>query len=246
MAELDALDVADITDVAGGVTDVTDAVIATGNAHKLVELRALLVDLPLRLHAPSDLPAERQFEGADETGTTFVANADLKAIHAARASGMLAIADDSGLEIDALGGRPGVRSARYAGVDDDADAANSAKLIAEARTAGLHEPLARFRCVVSIARPDGTILCRGDGACEGVLINEARGDSGFGYDPHFFVPELGKTFAEVTSAEKNAISHRARALADLRTRLTDCLNDCRGDVAMDVATESATGGEQRA
>jgi len=216
-----------------------DAVIATGNAHKLVELRALLADLPLRLHAPSDLPADRQFEGAEETGTTFVANADLKAVHAARVSGMLAIADDSGLEIDALGGRPGVRSARYAGVDVDADAANNTKLIAEAKAAGLHEPLARFRCVVSVARPDGTILCRGDGACEGVLIEEARGASGFGYDPHFFVPDLGKTFAEVTSAEKNSVSHRARALADLRTHLGRQLEDC-------LAADDARGGEEPA
>jgi len=212
-----------------------DAVIATGNAHKLVELRTLLADLPLRLHAPSELPPERRFVGAEETGTTFVANADLKAAHAARATGMIAIADDSGLEIDALDGRPGVHSARYAGVDTDADAANNAKLIAEARAAGLHEPLARFRCVVSVARPDGTILCRGEGACEGVLIEDARGDSGFGYDPHFLVPDLGKTFAEVSSAEKNAMSHRARALADLQTRLADCLND--------ALVADATGGD---
>ena len=200
-----------------------DAVIATGNAHKLVELRALLAGLPLRLLAPSDLPADRRFDGAEETGTTFTENADLKASHAARATGMLAIADDSGLEIDALDGRPGVRSARYAGVDVDADSANNTKLVAEVQAAGLHEPLARFRCVVSVARPDGSILCRGDGSCEGVLIAEARGGSGFGYDPHFFVAALGKTFAEVTSAEKNSMSHRARALADLRTRLGDCL-----------------------
>lgn len=203
-----------------------DCVIATGNPHKLVELRTLLDGLPLRLLAPSELPADRRFDGAEETGTTFRENADLKAAHAARASGMLAIADDSGLEIDALDGHPGVRSARYAEVDGprpDVDRANNAKLIGEARAAGLHEPLARFRCVVSVARPDGTILCRGEGACEGVLIEEARGGGGFGYDPHFLVPSLGKTFAEVSAAEKNAMSHRSRALADLRTHLADAL-----------------------
>jgi XTP/dITP diphosphohydrolase len=209
-------------------SSVIDCVIATGNPHKLVELRALLADQPLRLLAPSDLPEDRRFEGAEETGTTFQANADLKAAHAARVSGMYAIADDSGLEIDALGGHPGVRSARYAGVDgdrSDVDRANNAKLIGEAREAGLHEPLARFRCVVSVARPDGTILCRGDGSCEGVLIEEARGGGGFGYDPHFLVPSLGKTFAEVTSAEKNSMSHRSRALSDLRTHLVDALRE---------------------
>ena len=204
--------------------DVIDCVIATGNAHKLVELRALLADLPLRLRAPSDLPEDRRFEGAEETGDTFVANADLKAAHAARVSRMYAIADDSGLEIDALDGRPGVHSARYAGVDRDVDGANNRKLIAEVREAGLDRPLARFRCVVSVARPDGTILCRGDGVCEGELIEEARGRSGFGYDPHFFVPALGKTFAEVSAEEKNSMSHRSRALADLRTRLVGLLS----------------------
>jgi len=205
---------------------VIDCVLATGNPHKLVELRTLLDGLPLRLHAPSELPPERRFEGAEETGSTFRANADLKAAHAARASGMHAIADDSGLEIDALDGRPGVRSARYAGVDGpraDVDRANNAKLIGEARAAGLVEPLARFRCVVSVARPDGTVLCRGEGFCEGVLISEARGGGGFGYDPHFLVPALGKTFAEVAAAEKNSMSHRSRALADLRTHLADAL-----------------------
>lgn len=201
-------------------------VIATGNAHKLAELRTLLADLPLRLIAPSDLPADRRFEGAEETGTTFLANADLKASHAARASGMHAIADDSGLEIDALDGRPGVRSARYAGVDgerSDVDRANNARLLAESRAAGLHQPVARFRCVVSVARPDGTIICRGEGACEGVLVAAARGRGGFGYDPHFLVPALGKTFAEVSAAEKNSMSHRARALADLRTHIEEAL-----------------------
>ncbi len=225
-----------------------DCVIATGNPHKLVELRALLADLPLRLHAPSELPAECRFEGAEETGATFRENADIKAAHAARAAGMYAIADDSGLEIDALDGRPGVRSARYADVAGDADrdvagdadrdvggdaagdtdGANNRRLLAEARDAGLVEPLARFRCVVSVARPDGTILCRGEGFCEGVLIAAARGRGGFGYDPHFFVPALGKTFAEVTAAEKNRMSHRSRALDDLRTRLVDALAaECR-------------------
>ncbi len=197
-------------------------VLATGNPHKLVELRSLLDGLPLALLGPGDLSPDQSFDGAEETGDTFAANADLKAAHAARATGCHAIADDSGLEIDALDGRPGVNSARYAGEHGD-DLANNAKLIAEANELGLVRPLARFRCVVSLARPDGSILLRGEGACEGQLIEEARGGGGFGYDPHFLVPSLGKTFAEVSSAEKNAMSHRARALADLRNQLAGVL-----------------------
>ncbi len=201
-----------------------ELVLASGNAHKLRELRTLLAGLPVRLVAPDELPEGRRFDAPDETGTTFVANADLKAVHAARAAGVWALADDSGLEVDALGGRPGVRSARYAG-EGAGDLANNRKLVAEAAAAGLERPLARFRCVVSVARPDGSIVCRGEGACEGVLVAQPRGRSGFGYDPHFLVPSLGKTFAEVDPAEKNAVSHRARALADLRTRLEDALRD---------------------
>lgn len=202
--------------------------VATGNAHKLVELEALLRELlPARgttILSPRSLVASGvtggrvPFVGAEETGTTFEANADLKAVHAARLTGMPSIADDSGLEVDALDGRPGVRSARYAG-EDATDADNNAKLIAEAREAGLTRPVARFRCVISVATPDGEVVARGRGACEGVLVEEARGSSGFGYDPHFLVPSLGKTFAEVSAAEKNAVSHRARALADLRGSL---------------------------
>jgi len=183
---------------------VTDAllpmVVATGNPHKLRELRQLLADLPVRLIGPADLPPAQQFEGAEETGTTFEANADLKAIHAARTSGLHAIADDSGLQVDALDGRPGVHSARYAGEDAD-DLANNEKLIAEARAHGLERPVARFRCVVSVAAPDGSILARGHGACEGVLVEQAQGDGGFGYDPHFYVESLGATFAEITATQ---------------------------------------------
>lgn len=203
-------------------------VVATGNPHKLAELRQLLAELPVDLVGPSELPPERQFEGAEETGTTFEANADLKAIHAARVSGLYALADDSGLEVDALDGRPGVHSARYAGeqaTDREADRANNAKLVAEARDHGLERPAARFRCVISVAAPDGSVVARGHGACEGVLLEEARGKGGFGYDPHFYVESLGATFAQITPEQKHSVSHRARALADLRTRLDAVLKD---------------------
>ena len=118
----------------------------------------------------------------------------------------------------ALDGRPGVRSARYAG-EGAGDLANNRKLVAEARAAGLDRPAAVFRCVLSVAAPDGKVVVRGEGACEGVLVEDPRGRGGFGYDPHFLVPELDRTFAELLPSEKNAISHRARAIADLRSRL---------------------------
>jgi XTP/dITP diphosphohydrolase len=195
-------------------------VVATANPHKLSELRALLADLPLRIRG---LPPGARMP--EETGATFRDNADLKAVHVARAMRTHALADDSGFEVSALAGRPGVISARYAnaeGTREEIDRANNAKLIGEARAAGLfasRTPAARFRCVLSFAAPDGRVLCRGEGAVGGVLVEEARGSGGFGYDPHFLVPALGRTFAEIVAAEKNRISHRARALADLRRTL---------------------------
>jgi XTP/dITP diphosphohydrolase len=199
-----------------------DVVLATGNVHKLAEMRTLLAGLPLRLLSPADLPPAQRFSGAEETGSTFRANADLKAIHAAKSSGLHALADDSGLEVDALDGRPGVISARYAG-EGAGDLANNRKLVAEARAAGLVRPAARFRCELVLVRPDGTVLARGSGACDGVLIEEPRGRGGFGYDPHFLVPELERTFAELLPSEKNAVSHRARAAAELRRNLASVL-----------------------
>ena len=192
-----------------------DVVVATGNQHKLAELRTLLADVPVRLVGFAELPPGQRFTPAEETGETFAANADLKAVHAAQSTGLYAIADDSGLEIPALAGRPGVRSARYAG-EGAGDIANNRKLIAEASAAGLVRPRAVFRCVLSVATPDGFILARGEGSCEGVLIDDPRGRGGFGYDPHFLVPELDRTFAELLPSEKNALSHRARAIADLK------------------------------
>lgn len=198
--------------------------VATGNRHKLAELRALLADLPVQCVGPDDLPSHLRFDGAEETGATFEANADLKAVHAARVTGLVALADDSGLEVAALDGRPGVRSARYAG-DGATDLENNRKLIAEAAAAGLVEPAARFRCVISVAAPDGRILARGAGACDGLLVADPRGSGGFGYDPHFLVPELGGTFAEVSPEAKHRVSHRARALAQLGTSLRRALEE---------------------
>jgi XTP/dITP diphosphohydrolase len=195
-----------------------DVVAATSNVHKLAELRTLLEGTGIRLVGPADLPPARRFGFPEETGATFRENADLKALHAARASGMAALADDSGLEVPALGGRPGVYSARYAG-EGAGDLANNRKLVGEARAAGLVRPVAVFRCVLSLASAEGVVVARGEGSCEGVLVEDPRGRGGFGYDPHFLVPSLDRTFAELLPSEKNAISHRARAGEDLRRAL---------------------------
>lgn len=210
-------------------------VVATGNPHKLGELRAMLAGLPIRLLGLSDLPADRRPAMPEEDGATFLENADLKAAAVARETGLPALGDDSGFEVPALGGRPGVISARYAGASgtrEEIDLANNRKIVAEARAAGLFDgpspPAARFRCVLSVAGPDGRVLCRGEGACEGLLVEEARGTGGFGYDPHFLVPELGRTFAQIGSAEKNRVSHRARALAALRRALLPLLDAAPG------------------
>ena len=185
--------------------------IATHNAGKLAELRALLRDAPFALLSLSDVGIELDVE---ETGSTLEENAALKATTYARLADLPTLADDSGLEVDALGGAPGVHSARYAG-PDATDADRIARLLDN--LAPHPQPwAARFRCVIAIAEPDGSIEWH-TGACEGVIISNPRGDNGFGYDPVFFMLEHNRTMAELTDAEKNAASHRgiaARKAAD--------------------------------
>jgi len=189
-------------------------VLATGNAGKLRELRALLEGLPLR---PEPLSAF-DVESPDETGSTFLDNALLKARHAARATGAAVIADDSGLEVDALGGAPGVWSARYAGPQAD-DAANNAKLVAALAAVPQAARTARYRCVlVYLSEPEAEPLVA-EGVWEGTIVAAPRGAGGFGYDPHFWLPALGLTAAELAPGEKNRISHRAIALRALRAAL---------------------------
>ena len=194
-------------------------VVATGNAHKLVEIEAILSEaLPgTRFVALGQLG---DFDDPEETGTTFAENALIKAHAAVAETGLAAVADDSGLVVDALDGAPGVYSARYAGVHGD-DAANNAKLMRELADVPEAERTARFMSVVALVRADGTELT-GTGACEGHVGFEGRGEYGFGYDP-FFLPNdtPGKTMAELTPEEKNAISHRFHALKDLCSRLAD-------------------------
>lgn len=187
-------------------------VLASGNAGKLAELQAML-------GSSVEVLPQSQFvsEEAEETGLTFIENALIKARHAARASGLPALADDSGLAVDALEGAPGIHSARYA---FGGDAANNVKLMDELRGLPEEQRGARFICVLALLRhaDDPTpIIC--EGIWEGRILNEPRGTNGFGYDPLFWVPEAGRASAELTAAEKNSMSHRARAMGLLRARL---------------------------
>jgi len=192
--------------------------IATGNPGKFREIVAELAGAPARFLSLRDVPP---IEPCEETGETFEANAREKAVYYARRSGRLALADDSGLEVDALAGRPGVLSARYAGRPCD-DAANNRKLVEELHGVPAERRTARFRCAMALADPSGRILAETAGAIEGVIIDSPRGKNGFGYDPHFLVPALGRTTAELDPAHKNRISHRGqatRAMGDALRRL---------------------------
>lgn len=183
-------------------------VLATGNAGKVRELADLLNNFGLDIVAQTTLGVE----SAEETGLTFIENAILKARHAARATGLPAIADDSGLAVDALGGAPGIYSARYAG-EEASDRQNLEKLLDAMKTVPDDQRTARFHCVLVYLRhaDDPTpLVCHG--SWEGRIARAPAGDGGFGYDPVFFVPSEGKTAAQLTRDEKRAISHRGQAL----------------------------------
>jgi XTP/dITP diphosphohydrolase len=187
-------------------------VLATGNRGKVAELSALLVEAGLDLRVTPQ--TELGVNAAAETGATFVENALLKARHAARATGLPAIADDSGLVVAALGGAPGVRSARYAGDGAD-DRANVQKLLA-ALAAPSIERRAEFHCVlVALQHAEDPAPLIATGSWAGEIARAPQGGGGFGYDPVFFVPNLGRTAAELSAAEKNAVSHRGAALRRL-------------------------------
>lgn len=182
-------------------------VVASNNAGKIREMRALL--RPSEVVSPSDLGLQLEVE---ETGTTFAANAELKARAFAEATGLIALADDSGLAVDALNGAPGVFSARYGGPGLD-DAGRYRLLLDHMQAfSSVEQRGARFCCTIVVVAPDGRI-CRAEGTCEGHIAHAASGDHGFGYDPVFFVPEHGCTMAELDARVKNNISHRARAMA---------------------------------
>lgn len=180
--------------------------IATNNQAKLREYSFLLEGMPYRIVSPKDIGIKQEI---NETGKTFEENALLKAKAYASVSNLTTLADDSGLEIDALNGEPGVRSARYAG-----EGAPQAKLIDYLlqKLSGIPwgERDARFKCAIAIASPNGKVSTY-HGECQGIITFEPRGKEGFGYDPVFYLPELGKTMAELTMEEKNKVSHRGKA-----------------------------------
>src|SRR5579863_5161473 len=189
-----------------------DLLLATTNVHKLEEFRTIFAEileppeLPYRLLTPRDLQLDLDIE---ETGTTFAENAELKAVAYARASGLLSLADDSGLEIDALDGAPGVYSARFAGPDASYED-RFRILLGRLQGLPVERWTARFRCAITVAEPSGYYQTV-EGTIEGRIAESPRGENGFGYDPIFLVPELGKTTAELPPELKNKISHRGRA-----------------------------------
>jgi len=199
-------------------------VLATSNHGKIQELRALLADLPVQFVAAAEVLGEQP--SIVEDGATFEANALIKARAVARATRTLALADDSGLEVDALGGRPGVRSARFAH-ERATDAENNAALLRELENIEEGARGARFRCVLAVVNPwRESEVHVAEGSCEGSIARAPRGNGGFGYDPLFVVAgHDGKAMAELSEDDKNRVSHRARAVAALRGILLKLVNE---------------------
>lgn len=190
-------------------------VLASKNADKLKEMRRVLGSLPLEILSLTDFA---DMPDAVEDGSTFEANALIKARFFREQTGLACLADDSGLEVDALGGLPGVHSARFAGYHAD-DATNNQKLLDELAKIGVTESAADYRCALAFVDPDGTEIVT-DGKICGTIKTVARGDGGFGYDPYFYL-DADKTMAQLTVDEKNLISHRGAALREMVSRLTE-------------------------
>jgi len=195
-------------------------VVATTNPGKAREIAQILAGLPIEVESLIAYPGIPDIE---ETGSTFTENALIKARHTSRWAGSLALADDSGLEVDALGGQPGILSSRFAGLGAT-DAQRNEKLLSLLRDTPDENRTARFRCVAALVSPSGMESVF-DGVCEGLIAREPRGENGFGYDPLFFVPELGKTMAELPPEVKNRISHRAKAIAAAREAIEEMLRE---------------------
>jgi len=196
-------------------------VFATRNKGKLVELRELLPNIAVLSVDEAAARIGRAIPDVVEDAATFVGNATKKAREVSEITGLPALADDSGLEVDALDGAPGVYSARYAGDQHD-DQANNAKLVAALAGVPAARRTARFRAALALADVTGPLGARtltADGACEGVILESPRGTGGFGYDPLFFAPELGMTFAEAGVGSKSELSHRARAMRAIKPQL---------------------------
>ncbi|RQD69218.1 MAG: XTP/dITP diphosphatase [Tindallia sp. MSAO_Bac2] len=191
------------------------AVIATGNVHKLKEIADMLKDFPIEVVSMKDIGLENM--EIEETGDSFEENALIKAMAVCEATNSLSLADDSGLEVDALDGRPGVYSARYAG-ENATDGDNNAKLLQELDGVPMEKRSGRFVCALAAAFPNGEVMVT-RGEVEGYIDFEEKGENGFGYDPMFYVPRHRKTFGELNPEIKNGMSHRSRALESLKEML---------------------------
>ncbi len=191
--------------------------VATNNPGKIKEIKENFKNLKLNIIGLSDLEEDLEVE---EDGQTFAENALKKARIRAEKTDLLTLADDSGLEVEYLDGKPGIYSARYAG-EDAGDEENNEKLLAELEGLPLEERFARFVCCAALVDLETGAEHTVEGICQGVILNSPRGKGGFGYDPLFFIPQKNKTFAELSLAEKNEISHRARALRGIKEILRD-------------------------
>jgi XTP/dITP diphosphohydrolase len=197
---------------------IREIVIASRNKGKIREIRRIYIGLPITFLEIADLPE------VVEDGKDYSENARKKASAIARHTGKWALADDSGLEVDALGGAPGVHSARWSGGDDEA---NNDKLLAELRDVPAPARTARYRAVIVVAAPDGRWIAEADGSCEGLIGFERRGTGGFGYDPLFVVPQFGSSMAELSAETKDGLSHRGQALRRFREPLTRALDSLK-------------------
>ena len=197
-------------------------VIGTNNKKKLAEMRALLEEGTGEFEVLSVSEACPGIASPEETGATFEANARIKALYFANASGAMCVADDSGLEVDELDGEPGVYSARWGGVDGD-DERNNKKLIESLEGVEVDKRGAQYRCVIAVATP-GEVHFVVDGSCRGRILESAQGDGGFGYDPYFYFGEFEKSFAEVSPEQKASVSHRGKALEKFKQKLPSLIN----------------------
>ncbi len=199
-------------------------VLATKNKGKIAEIKEFLSDVKgLEVLSILDFP-EDKIPPIEETGKSFEENAFIKAFTVAKATGLPALADDSGLEVDALGGKPGVRSARFGG-EGITDAERNKKLLSLLENVPSKERSARFRCCMVLVVPPEFEKYVAEGVCEGYITTEPRGSHGFGYDPIFYLPKYGKTMAELTRSEKNKISHRGKALEKMKEIIRSLVND---------------------
>ncbi|GAB6155638.1 XTP/dITP diphosphatase [Desulfosporosinus burensis] len=196
-------------------------ILATQNQGKIKELQELLMDETIEVLSLRDLA---DWEEVEENGVTFADNAALKARVAAQKTGLIALADDSGLEVDALNGAPGVYSARFAGEPKD-DERNNGKLLQQLESTSDDKRTARFRCALVVVTPEGEEFLT-EGSVEGQILRQRRGTDGFGYDPLFYVPEYARTMAELTLTEKNKLSHRAQAFR----KVIPILQTLRGNI----------------